>query len=186
MSPLLCPEIIRTYYLIFRHENHCTRRPKKCTIRSGDKKAYNRISYKPTNHVAHKNVNEDNFGGGCKTRCGKGALALAARPRRPCYIVHTRSCNYLFNDCFRCWKIGRFGVKEKNYKNSPSLLNSKTPSSESKCKRNPNEVINWPNDGAKLVQTTERNLSKRRSVLASTLRLRIRYEAWKMDRCPFW
>jgi energy-coupling factor transporter ATP-binding protein EcfA2 len=32
--------------------------------------------------------------GSCKTRCGKGALALVARPRRPCYIVHTWLCNY--------------------------------------------------------------------------------------------
>ena len=33
--------------------------------------------------------------GGCKTRCGKGALALAARPRRPCHIMHSR-----FRNCF--------------------------------------------------------------------------------------
>ena len=32
----------------------------------------------------------------CKTRCGKGALALAARPRRPCHIVHAWFCNCLY------------------------------------------------------------------------------------------
>ena len=36
--------------------------------------------------------------------------------------------------CFRCWEIKRLGVSElgRMYQKSPSLLNSKTPSSESK------------------------------------------------------
>ena len=34
-----------------------------------------------------------------------------------------------FDDCFRYWEIRRFGG---DYKDPPSLLNSKTPSSESK------------------------------------------------------
>jgi len=42
----------------------------------------------PTLSTNHK-------GTSCKTRCGKGALALAARPRRPCHTVHAWSCNCL-------------------------------------------------------------------------------------------
>ena len=47
MSPLLCPKTC-TYYLIFRHENHCIRRLKKCIIRPTQRKAYTMFGMVPS------------------------------------------------------------------------------------------------------------------------------------------